>query len=207
MLNLRRRLGAFAARHPIYVVVPLVFLALLIAAQLASAFPRPNPIVEPWPPFVMVARETQRGSDGPVVQTFRIEYRNARDFSSTLLSHSHAPDAVGYMNTFRDGVSTTTDPRFGTRTEEYGAHERTVPADWLVPSARPPIADRPGVRISRLAGGLAVARQESLSGERQVVLEITYREADGIPTLLVETVDGVEVRRVEVIALDILSPS
>lgn len=203
MLSRRRRLTAVVGAYRGYVAAVLVMFALLVGSQLVAAGPRPNPSTEPWPSFVMVYRETRHGPQGPVTQLFRVDYKNARDFSSTLLAHSSVPEAVGYTNTFRNNVSTTTDPRFGTRSETYGPDERTVPADWLVPASRPSITYRAGVQVTRLPAGLAVAREISSAGGRRVVLEITYREADGIPTLLVEQVEGTDVRRVEVLELSL----
>lgn len=159
---------------------------------------------EPWPPFVMVYRDTARGygPNGSMgTQVFRLDYRDSRHFRSVLLEHSAVPEAVGLTQTFDGRQSTFADPRFGVRVTPYAPHERTVPADWLVPAQVPPLAQRPGATTVRLASGLALVTHEAIYGARRVRTEITYRELDGIPIQMVESTDGDETRRVEVVEL------
>lgn len=188
---------------PLFAILAIAF-GVLATSQLVTAVPRPNPISEPWPSFMMIYRETRSGFQGPIVQTFRLDYQNARDFSSTLIAHSHEPRAVGYTNSFKGNVSTTTDPRLGTRSEDYGPYERTVPSDWLAPASTPSIVHRPGAQIMRAADGIVTARLASIVDGLSTILEVRYREVDGIPLLVTEQVNGKEVRRLEVLELQVV---
>lgn len=159
---------------------------------------------EPWPPFVMVYRDTAKGYglNGAVgTQVFRVEYSNRRNFRSVLLEHSAVPEAVGLTQTFDGRQSTFADPRFGVRTTSYAPDQATVPADWLVPSRVPPLAHRPGAQVMPLGNGLGLVRHEAVYNGRTIRVELTYREADGIPTSVLHTANGEETRRVEVVEL------
>ena len=54
-----------------------------------------------------------------------------------------------------------------------------------------------------LSGQVVVTQEETLPDGRRSHRALTYREADGIPTGLVQTTDGREVRRVQVTDLQV----
>ena len=137
--------------------------------------------------------------------TLRVEDADQRYWQVTLLEHSAVPGAVGSTWAFDGQRSVYSDPRVKPDVVmPYGPDQVTVPADWLVPRRTPPLAGKPGATRRRLGNGQAVATQvETLPDGRRSRREVTYREADGIPTGLVQTTDGKEVRRVQVTDLQV----
>jgi hypothetical protein len=171
---------------------------LVVLEQRATAA-RP----EPWLPFTMVYQDTRvtTSTGDLVVQTFRLEYVDSRHFVNTLLSNSAVPGAAGWTHIVNGTGSTTTDPRLGTvSSATWKPEEQTLPDDWLRPGITPWLAYRPGALVTALGGGLSQARIVSNLDGRIDIEQLTYRP-DGIPTQYTETVDGKEVRHVEVLTL------
>jgi hypothetical protein len=153
---------------------------------------------EPWPAFVMVYRETAYGlglNGAPGTQRFRLEYTDRHHFRTTLISNSALPSAVGSTWTFAGHMSTVHDAVHAyDQVNTFGADGVTVPAEWLVPGRIQELSTRPGYTVREAGNGQSVlAHTDTYSGhsDRQ---ELTFRPADGIPTHVVDTVDG-EVRR------------
>jgi hypothetical protein len=161
---------------------------------------------EAWPSFVMVYRDTARngGTGAMATQTIQLVYIDQRHFSSTVIAHSTHPEVAGYTQTVSGSTSTTVDPRLGVTTATLEG--LTVPDDWLVPGRRPPIAFRSGATTATVDGGLLRVTVTSDVGGKREVEEVTYRASDGIPTGYVVRVDGVEVRRVEVLQFHLGAP-
>lgn len=185
-------------------------LALAVVAVSFGVLSRPAQAIdpgvgEPWPAFVMVYRDAARvePSGRMVTQVFRLEYSDARHFRTTLLQHSDDPSVVGYTQVFDGTVSTTHDPRLGSvASRTYRPDEWTVPADWLVPRKTPALQLRPDALLN--AGpSTATVTAKYMQGAHAIIEEITYRIADGIPTLYVIRVDGSETRRTEVLELTV----
>ncbi len=179
-------------------------LLTLVSAVIAAPWRVAPP--EPWPSFVMTYTDTNWPGDSErsSEQSFRLTYIDQWHFTSKLLSHSRVPSAVGYTQTFDGGKTTTVDPRLGTvQSATLPNGEPTVPADWLVPGRRPALTYRMGTTVETQSGGLMLATWASVANGKQVTEQITYRELDGIPVRFVQTVDGVESRRVEVTELTI----
>lgn len=213
------RLALPSGRRGILVGLAAAAGALVVAtsgvaiAQSQPPRPRPGsrppgpPPAEPWPPFTMVWGETARGlgmNGATGSQTFRLEYRDRRHFRTTLLENAAVPDAVGSTWTFDGTASIFYDARHKqSQTRPFAPNEETVPAQWLAPERVPPLVQKPGATARALSAGLKVAsHEETVSGHRSS-REITFREADGIPTRVIDTSDGTEVRRVEVISLEV----
>lgn len=163
----------------------------------------------------MTYQETARGlglNGAMGTQRLRLEYTDRRHFRTTLGDNPSVPAAVGSTWSFAGDRSTFYDALHGvSRSTPYRPDEFTVPADWLVPGNTLFFAQRPGYAVTRLDNGVAaLIRNEiirtapSAPGQPPLVVpprtfrqQITYRESDGIPTGLVETVDGVVTRRID----------
>jgi hypothetical protein len=187
--------------------VPAAAFALTAAALVASHQSLP-PSAEPWPPFVMVYRETSKGlgKNGAVgTALVRLEYTDRHHFRTIVLEEPNSPGAVGSTSTY-DG-RTTVNHRPGYSPDQitsWGTGDPTVPAKWLVPGEIEWLVKSGGYRVTSLGNGMAVASKDQFIGGHQLREERTYREADGIPTKFVGTVDGQEVERFEVVDLQIL---
>ena len=183
---------------------------------------------EPWPPFVMVYRVTEErpGLNGATRwEVFRLDYADRRHHETTLLENPAAPHAAGSVWSYDGRTSMFRDHQHNwTRIQRYAPDApQVVPEEWLIPRKVPPLAELRGARVRLGWNGLATAIHEetifdglgalrapgfpgsTASGlaERQSRQEITYRQSDGIPVHLVETLDGREVRRVEVLELQL----
>ena len=159
---------------------------------------------ESWPAFTMTWRETGNGlglNGARGTQLFRLEYTDRRHFRTTLLENPTVPDAVGSTWIFDGQKSTFHDARHQRdQVTTYKPDELTVPAEWLAPGQIAYLLKRPGYTMTPLANGLAMLTHEETTPAGQTFREeTTYRMADGIPTLRVTTVNGVEVDRKEVV--------
>lgn len=195
--------GAIRAlpRRPALVALAIALLVTALGLGVARAT-AVDP--EPWPSFTMVYRDARFG-DRPFTQTLRLTYTDSRHYKVVLLVHSSAPEAVGWTHV-RDGdVSQTVDARFGAMpTGILKPGEQTSPDFWIRPDTRPLwLANRPGASTEKVAGGLLRTTSVSLDGGRLFTQALTYRPDDGIPLGYLETVDGREVRRVEVLELEL----
>ncbi len=203
-------------------IPPTVF-ALTAVAQRAD--PAAAGRDEPWPPFTMTFQETTHehlGSATTRTQRVRVGYTVRRQFTTTLLADSAVPQSVGMMPTFNGQTTVHHRPGFPDVVTQWAPGELTVPAKWLAPGGIDGLLKMRGYTSRPLGTDLAVASREETvpayippSGAqgpaatpqpaRQVRTEITYRVADGIPTRLVETVNGVEAHRIEVQDLQVRS--
>lgn len=158
--------------------------------------------VEPWPAFVMTYRVTAPGFglNGAVgTQRFRLEYTDRRHFRTTLIEDAALPGAVGSTWAFDGTASTFHDTRHGAdQVAPYTSSQATVPADWIVPGRVQALTARPGYSALPTANGLAVLIHDDRASGHAFHSELTYRQTDGIPTRLTETVDGQVKRTAEV---------
>lgn len=160
---------------------------------------------EPWPSFTMVYQDSTFGAS-PFTQVFRLTYVDSRHYTTVLTAHSAVPEAVGWTHTVDGNVSRTVDSRLGPMpTGSFQADEQLIPDFWIRPDRRPVwLANRPTALTDRLPGGLArVTNTVKLEGGRVDSVRLTYRESDGIPVLYVQTLNGKELRRIEVLTLTI----
>jgi hypothetical protein len=160
---------------------------------------------DPWPSFVMVYQDSTFGAS-PFTQVFRLTYVDSRHYTTMLTAHSAVPEAVGWTHTVDGNVSRTVDSRLGPMpTGSFQPDEQLIPDFWIRPDTRPVwLANRPTAVTERLPGGLArVTDAVKLEGGRVDSETLTYRESDGIPVLYVQTLDGKELRRIEVLTLTI----
>jgi hypothetical protein len=164
---------------------------------------------QPWPPFVMVYRETSTdlATGQPFMQVLRLEYRNRHHFTTTLLEHLTAPFLVGSRwttdgNTSIEQVSHMGPPRVGTFPP---GQVPQGPTGWRSPGLLQDVLSQnpPGFSVTSIGDGLAnITRVIERDGE-QAVRIITVRESEGIPVRFVRFSNGVEIERFEVIDLQI----
>ncbi len=161
-----------------------------------------------WPPFVMVYRETGPGfgPNGAIgSQVSRLEYRGPSHFRVTILEHSGLPDVVGSVAAVEGNIGIVHDPtkaedRMGTYPP--GEEPRGI-GRWLVPGATQAYAQHPEWTTRPLGNGLIALEHQHMRSGRLEQTTVHYRAADGIPVLVAERVDGVEVERLEVLDLQI----
>jgi hypothetical protein len=196
------RIGRLFSKRRTQILAGVLLIALAggaaVFTQRATAA-RP----EPWPRFTMVYQDLRvtNSAGASVTQTFRLTYVDSRHFTNTLLANSAVPEAAGWTHTVNGTSSTTTDPRMGpVSSAVWSPEDVTLPDDWLRPSRTPWLAHRPGAVVTPLPGNLFQVRIVSNLEGRVDIEELTFRP-DGIPTRYLETVDGKEVRRVEVLDL------
>jgi hypothetical protein len=154
-------------------------------------------------------------------QRLRLEYTDRRHWRLTEIEHGALPSAAGSSWTFAgDRVIVHNAVRGVDSVTPYGPTEETVPTNWLVPGKTFWMAQRPTYKVTKIANGLAVLGHDELittapsaPGTPPITVaprtfheEITYREADGIPTGLVETLDGVVIRRIDVESFSLTRP-
>lgn len=149
----------------------------------------------------MVYRDTDQTPTGEQYsQTFLLTYTDRRHFTTVLLSHSAVPEAVGWTSERDGSLSRTVDPRLGTVSRSTDVDEGVVPDYWLRPSARPWLATRPGAVTVQAGQGLERSSVSwTLEDGRRHTEALTFRIEDGIPTLYTESIDGKEIRRIEVL--------
>jgi hypothetical protein len=191
-------------------------LAIVIAVAVTVGVARarggvPDPVSEPWPAFTMTWRETANnlgwnGTKG--TQAFRLEYTDRHHFRVTMIENSALPQAIGATWAFDGTTSTFHDPRRDKdEVHPYGPDEATVPSEWLVPGRTAFLLTQPGYVAAPVGNGLGLLRyDETLPSGKVSHEETTYRLADLIPVSRVITVNGVEVRREEVIEFRLGTP-
>jgi hypothetical protein len=184
-----------------------VGLGLLLSVLLTRAHEGIGAIVplgedEPWPPFVMVYRESYPfGED-----IYRLTYLARRRWCTDRLSTDAPyvlPDGTRVPRPYVGGISC------GERSVANGP-ERSVgfQTEWLVPAPTPPLARAPGAVITTLGEGLATItvvgeNPPSLVPGKLMRQETTYRVVDGIPIRYIMSVDEKVTMRAEVLALRI----
>jgi len=187
------------------VLLLLLGIMLVVGAASAAVSQRVTGAkAEPWPSFTMVYRDDTFGAS-PFTQVFRLTYTDSRHYTTVLSAHSRVPEAVGWTHTLDGNVSHTRDSRLGPMPSGISDPEdQIIPDFWIRPDTRPVwLANRLTASTERLADGLLRTTNITLENGRINTAALTYRESDGIPVLYVETFDGKEVRRIEVIELSI----
>ncbi len=196
----------FLAAALLFVAAQLLALSVLFARFADSTLRSPDvtaSLAWPWPPFTMTYRDTRRGVGvGGVDETrvYRVDYTDRRHFRVTLLENQTMPRAVGFT-TIVDGHRVLTHDPAGqdTVSEVTTDTYQPAPADWLVPGAISQMLAQRGYELRLLGDGLAtLVHDVPMARHRE---EITFRQDAQIPLRMVETTDGIEVRRVEVLSL------
>ncbi len=185
-------------------------LTLAVAATNGAASPV-IPATESWPPFVLVYQDTQtdRATGASGITRFQLEYTDRRHWRATLIDNPERPDTVGSTWVFDGDTMSSYDTHFNRqRVTTYGPDQQLIMDEWLGPDRIPMLTKKPNARgVQALGNGLAVLTQAETylhpdtNKAVQWRREITYRVGDELPTRMVETVDGVEVRRWEALEL------
>jgi hypothetical protein len=173
----------------------------------------------------MTWRETRRvptPAEPTVSQTFRLEYTSLCRYRLTLLEHvtpppPGAPHVAGTSHE-ADGQTVRSYEPWRTPPETVGPLDPrnclTPEEHLLIPVAMPAsvrtLSSLSGWQRTELGDGLArLSRNAEHPGPGGVIhehVEVTYREADGLPVLVVSTANGVEVQRRDVLELHVKAP-
>jgi hypothetical protein len=173
------------------------------------------------PPLTMVWRETRHvppPQQAVVRETFRLEYHGRCRYRVTEVSFERTPPQPGAPNVA--GSTYELDGQTVRSNEPWrGPHETVKPIDpmscftptmyLLIPMAMPPfvpmLAARPDWHATDLGNDLArLSHDEEHPANGRILhehVEVTYRLSDGLPMLIVLSIDGIEVQRREVLEL------
>lgn len=210
----------------IVLVTILAVLSVLIVSNSnnsASARPFRDTTIKEWPAFTMTYMLTSKQQS----QTVLVEYKNATNWRVEILAEPSYPDIAGYWAEYNGSEIRSFDPLTGeisvnTDVPTDGVY---IPEQWLGPYYVPKYLAQSNVQVTVVDEGVNkltiteyVECQEELndvyvqaglnacaSGETYLaVTEITYQAAYNIPLSIVETLDGIEIRRIVVTELNIL---
>lgn len=216
---------------------PLTVILLVTGGVLLASFDHGTVVAsdtvpsKEWPSFTLIYEDWRIGEnrEQPTIQVVKVTYRDKWHWRAELIDHNTATEAIGTWGEYNGKEMIGFDPRTGEISvlpQDLPEGSVYVPDEWLRPHFIPKLLSHQNIvqldatdefitmlvtddlpcqepTEAMLQAGIKPCSSDNRLAERKV----SYRIEDFIPTLVVDSVDGVEVHRITVKALVIQSGS
>lgn len=205
------------------IITALGSIGIAVALLWSATTSLSNSVGDTRPPFTMVYEITRVDNQGQLaLQTISLDYPSLTHWHSEVLTETAAPRNVGVWVEYTGDDLQTLEPFTGevTHNRDIAGDGIYVPEQWLIPGYISKLLTRPttvntingtmGTLVftevlpcntptaAMNAAGIGVCLSERIG-----TTEITYRTTDFIPLRIVESLDGIELRRITITDLTV----